>query len=585
MTLGYGAEAVRLLDEALSYAPADADANYMRALAGLSAGEEPALAIPRLETALASNDFRINSAYDTRLLYASLLVRTRRAGQAMRMLSGLPHSAEYLYVESRAALVLGNLALSRSDVLESLRRNPADPRPLLFWLQAADRPYALAADMRVLDAAFGALESLKTIDSSILVALAPYAPNIEAGRLLVREYRAMGGQNPRATVLALRYGLVGEEKAIAEMFAGVYAPTPADVGDLLGLLSSDESRNGFRQAFFGYSGIIVRDDNRDGFPESITRYQSGEPAAWALDADQDGRPETEMTFAAGEPQTAIVHAGSTIVSIRYAPWPHAGRVEYSDSAGSRNYALGPSVLAAPLVHFDSIMKESGAPYLIRRDDTALLVERSVARAAYAAETREAGSTVAAELYDGIPERSWWHDGFGRNGMAIYSGGLPSDERIDLDGDGHAEARRVWGRDADGTAHPLYIEVDFNGDGLHEYRETLVAPFIKAWDYDSDGSIDLAMQTMPDGRSLYSILPRNGSSSLTTILYRAGSIERVEENGVPLPMTPDSSGRVLWIGVKPFELASDAIRVGYGTKNGIAYRIIDIGGSLYAQVIR
>jgi len=38
IVLGYSAEAVRLLDEALSYAPADADANYMRALAGLSGG-------------------------------------------------------------------------------------------------------------------------------------------------------------------------------------------------------------------------------------------------------------------------------------------------------------------------------------------------------------------------------------------------------------------------------------------------------------------------------------------------------------------------------------------------------------------
>jgi len=585
ITLGYGAEAVRLLDEALSFAPADSDANYLRALAGVSAGEEPAEVIPRLEAALASNNFRISSVLDARLLYASLLVRTHRSAQAMRMLSGLPHSAEYLYVECRASLALGNSELSRSDVLESLRRYPADPRPLVFWLQAAVRPYALPIDMPVIKAAFGAMDALKDIDSSVLVALAPYAPDTEAGRLLIREFRATGGQCPRATVLALHYGLIGEAKAIGEMFSGSYAPASTDIVELFGLLSSDESRAGFRQAFAEFSGIVPRDDDRDGFPESVTHYRAGQPADWVLDADQDGRPELQMTIVAGEPQSAVVYAGTMTVTVRYGPWPHAARLEFSDATGRRSYALGPSVLALPLVRFDSIAGQSGAPYVIRRDDAPLPTERGAAALAYAVETREAGGTTAAELYNGIPERSWWHDAFGGSGMAVYSNGLPSDERLDLDGDGRAEARRVWGRSSDGAAQRLYVEMDFNGDGLYEYRETLAEPFIKAWDYDSDGAVDLTMQTMADGRSLYSIPSETGLPRLTTILYRSGSIERVEEDGVPLSLTPDSSGRVLWIGIKPFDLGTDAIRSGYGSRNGVAYRIVDIGGKLYAQVIR
>jgi len=585
MTLGYDAEAMRLLDEALSYAPADADANYLRALAGASAGEAPAQVIPHLEAALASNDFRTSSVLDARLLYASLLVRTHRSAQAMRMLSGLPHSAEYLYVECRAALALRNSEVSRSDVLESLRRYPADPRPLIFWLQASGRPYAVPADMAVIKVAFGALDALKDIDPSVLVALAPYAPDAETGRLLIREFRATGGQSPQATVLALRYGLIGEAKATGEMFGGSYARAPTDIIELLGLLSSVESRAGFRHAFAEFSGIVSRDDDRDGFPESVTHYTAGQPSDWVLDADQDGQPEFVMVFAAGEPRSAVVHAGSTTIAMRYGPWPHAVRLDFSDAAGRRSYALGPSVFAVPLVRFDSIMDQAGTPYLIRRDDAAPPTEHGVATLAYAVETRDTGGTTDAELYNGIPERSWWHDALGGSGMAIYSNGLPSDERLDLDGDGRAEARRVWGRTSDGAAQPLYMEMDFNSDGLYEYRETLIEPFIKAWDYDSDGAVDLTMQTMADGRSLYSILSETGSPRLTTIVYRSGSIERVDEDGSPLSLTPDSSGRLVWIGAKPFDLAMDAIRPGYGSKNGIAYRIIDIGGKLYAQVIR
>lgn len=584
MALGYGAEAVQLLDEALSWAPADADANYMRALAGSSAGQYPASVIPLLETALASNDFRVYSAYDARLLYASLLVRTHRFAEAMRMLSGLPRSAEYLYVEARAAFALGNTELSRADVLESLRRSPADPRPLLFWLQVVDRPYAQPADMRVVTASFAALESLKAVDASILVALAPYAPDIESSRLLVREFRATGGRSPQATVLALRYGLVDEARATAEMFSGGYVPRQNDIRELAGLLSSDDNRNRFKEACLGFSGMIWTDDDRDGFPESITRYEAGLPVGWVLDRDQDGRPEVDVAFASGEPRSAVAHVGSTTLTMSYAPWPHVNRVEFADSVGRRAYAMGPAVFASPIVRFAAMLENAGAPYLVRPDDAPLPTERGVAGQAYAVESHDAGGTSTAELYDGIPTQLWWRDAYGKSGNAVYNAGLPSDERIDIDGDGRTEARRVWGRAPDGTAQPLYIEVDFNGDGLYEYRETLVEPLLKAWDYDSDGAVDVTMRTMPDGRSLYSIMPGMGRGGVTTVLYRSGTLERVDENGVPLALVPDSGGRVLWIGTKPFDLGSGDVQEGYGSRDGVAYRIVAIGGRLYAQVI-
>lgn len=584
MALGYGAEAIQLLDEALSWAPADSDANYLRALAGSSAGQYSASVMSLLETALASNDFRVCSAYDARLLYASILVHTHRFAEAIRMLSGLPRSAEYLYVEARAAFALGNTELSRADVLESLRRSPSDPRPLLFWLQVADRPYAMPADMRIVTAAFAALENLKAVDASILIALAPYAPDIESSRLLVREFRATGGQSPQATVLALRYGLVDEARATAEMFSGGYVPRQNDIRELAGLLSSDDSRNRFKEACLGFSGMVWTDDDRDGFPESITRYEAGLPVGWVFDRDQDGRPELDVAFASGEPRSAVAHVGSTTLTISYTPWPHANSVEFFDSAGRRVYALGPAVLASPLVRFVPILEDSGAPYLVSPDEAELPTEHGVAGRAYAVETHDTGGTSAATLYDGIPTQSWWRDAFGKSGRTVYAGGLPSDERLDIDGDGRTEARRVWGRVADGTGQPLYIDVDFNGDGLYEYRETLVEPLLKAWDYDSDGAVDMTMRTMADGQSLYSIMPGMGSSGVTTVLYRSGVMERVEENGVPLALVPDSGGRLVWIGPKPFDLGAGAVQEGYGSRDGVAYRIVSIGGNLYAQVI-
>ena len=60
-SLGFRSEAVELVDEALAFVPSHSDANYLRALYGLSSGEPLAGAMSRLETALAGASFQLVS--------------------------------------------------------------------------------------------------------------------------------------------------------------------------------------------------------------------------------------------------------------------------------------------------------------------------------------------------------------------------------------------------------------------------------------------------------------------------------------------------------------------------------------------
>ncbi len=583
LALGYEAEALELLDEALTFVPSDPDANYLRALLGLARGESLAASAARLESALVGGTFFLYRPEDATLLYASILARTKRPSDALRLIQGLPVGSDVLYVETLARLALGDEAGAGKAVLSSLKRYPVDPRPLVAWLDARDRPVLKPGDKAVVEAGLAALEKLKVADWSVLPALAPYVDSVDTARLLVREFRAMGGTGTAATVLALQYGLIMEDRAIREMFSGSYAPTAASVLHLYSLLSSDSARTAFTAAFSSFSGKIILDSDRDGLAEAYTLYNDGQPSQWVLDANQDGVPEIQVAFAAGVPATLRTSQGSLNLNVHYDQWPYAGELEFSDAAGSRRYSLGPAVLSLPLVSLISIPAVSGGPYLVERSSYVLPTEKSAGMQAYVVRTDNAGS-VTTEVHEGEPSRSWWIDAYHRAGYSVYRKGVPVDERVDMDADGRFESRRVWVRAADGLPLLEYLESDLDGDGLYEFRETLSqnGTVLQSWDYDAHGSVDLTRAEEPDGSILYRFFGVSGR--ITEASYREGRLVGVIENGKPASLQPDSGNRVTWIGFKPFDFGNDIPMEGRGSRNGLVYTVFAIAGNLYAQLL-
>ncbi|MBU1079614.1 MAG: hypothetical protein KKB59_03920, partial [Spirochaetes bacterium] len=557
--------------------------NYRRALLGLSRGEPLASAGARLETALAGGDFNLYRADDAKLLYASVRARTRHPSDALRIVSSLPASAEALYVETVARLALGDDYGAGAAVIASLGRYPADPRPLLAWLGAKERPSRSMGSAAVVAAGFAAADALKELDRNVLVALAPYAGSLDESRLLLREFRAAGGRSAAATVLALRYGLLGEERAVREMLSGDYEPTTGSLRSLYALLSSDAARASLADAFSAFSGSILQDDDVDGIPEAIARYEEGSLASWALDADQDGLPETEAAFLDGAPRRLSVTMGSTTLTLGYAPWPRVETAEFADAKGYRRYSLGPSFVSDPALSLRPLFGSSAAaPRFPERGS--FPTEAGVASAAYGVERDEGGVFERAELSGGERAMSRWSDDFGARGRTVFASGVPADDRIDFDGDGRLEARRYWARGPEGLAVPSWIEADLDGDGRYEYREGLRPPYLKSWDYDGDGSVDMTLESAGDGGSVYRFPSRAGLGSGTTVRYAGGRLLSVAEDGSEIVPQPDSGGAVYWIGEKPFDFGAAAPKPGYGTRNGASYRVIELGGVLYACIL-
>jgi hypothetical protein len=583
LALGYEAVALELLDEALTFVPSNPDANYLRALLGLSRGESLAVAATRLESALVGGSFLLYRPDDARLLYASILVKTRQPAEALRLIQGLPVGSEVLYVETLARLALGDDDRASKAVLASLKRYPVDPRPLVAWLNARDRPVLDRRDTAVVDAGLAALEKLKEADTSILPALAPFVNSVDDARLLVREFRAMGGTGASATVLALRYGLIMEERAVRELFSAAFSPSSESVLQMYRLLSSDSARAAFTAAFLSYSGEIGLDSDRDGLAEASTLYANGQPVRWMLDENQDGVPEIQVAFMAGIPATLRMRQGRMNLAVRYDQWPFAGELEFSDDSGSRVYSAGPSTMALPLVTLTSIPGNPGGPYLVERSAMSLPSEKSAGMHAYAIHTVDAGS-VTMEVYEGEPSRSWWTDAYQRVGYSVYGFGIPVEEHVDGDADGRFESRRVWKRVPDGLSGLEYLESDLDGDGLYEYRETLSqnGTTLQAWDYDVNGAVDLTRVVEADGGIRYRYFGISGR--VTEALYRGGKLVEVVENGSIAPLLPDSGATVTWIGTKPFDFGRDLPREGRGSRNGVMYTVFRIAGVLYAQML-
>jgi len=273
------------------------------------------------------------------------------------------------------------------------------------------------------------------------------------------------------------------------------------------------------------------------------------------------------------------------LSVRYGRWPFASSAGFNDEQGSRVYAVGPSVLPLPLVTMPPFFaSRSDSPYAVERSGMALPPEESIVSIANSVRRDSGSLSEAAELSGGMRTRAWWSDAFGWHGYATYVDGVPGNDVLDLDGDGRFEARRIWKRGADGLTVASYIEADADGDGLYEYRESLSQPILKSWDYDGNGNVDLSIEELIDGSMVYRFRGTGDREYRVEATYRNGQVESVTEKGVPFPLVADSGGIVVWIGRKPFDFGATVPSSGFGSRLGLRYSVVTIGGLLYAQIL-
>lgn len=604
LSMGYVDAAAAQASGALAVYPGSSDACYLAALILEAAGAPAAYEIDYLERAVAGGNFRRYKQEDARLRLAALYARTGNPAQALGLLASLPTGPEVLYLKTSAAIKAADLGSAGTALTEAAARYPRDARAALAYLAAArlrGQP-----DRTLLDLLFRNLPALKESDPSILVYLAPYAATAEASRLMLREYRAQGGASALATLLALRYGLIDELKAAPEPFSGAYEPDQHILAELASSLSSPEGGEALRKAMAAYSGRLGADADGDGVPESLAVYKAGQLVSWEHDPDQDGRVELSLSFEESAPAHALARMAGALMAVRFGPWPHAASVSVSRLAAPdaglaplsppphgfldppaesvRLYTIPYGAFPMPLVRLEPLPGAGSGPYLVSVAAEGQPAELALAQAASSVDTRFGGRIEHAELFGAVPERSYWMDQTGAGGQLLYSLGKPRLEYMDLDGDGRQESRRQWVMDGEGLPVPERLDMDMDGDGVYEYRSRLMEPLLDTWDLDADGLPDLGYERLPDGSERRSFSAGRDGRLDTRLTLMGGRPVAAERDGAALALVPDSGGRVLWLGKKPFDFGPDLPEPGMHYRGSTRYVVLALGSLLLAEAV-
>jgi hypothetical protein len=553
---GRWTQAREALERAADFSGVSSDISYLLALVRARGGENRGAILEAIGRACEANRWSSYSEAQARLLEADQLIALRRYSAALTALERAGESADAATLrlaalrgraetgEDTPAWTAAGTAGFLRQMLDTMNRYPRDSRPLrlLFEYERGRNPGEM--DQALVDLALRRLPHLIETDTELGWMAAPFIRDrAEAGRL-VAAYRAGGiartgtanfWPNPASIAPALELGLISEEAAAGELFSAPVTPNGTGTIDRAWILAvSDlihgaEGRKLFAEQLLSFTGIIIADDDRDGYPESRAQYRDGMLQEYSFDADQDGLADFSLFFGAGDvrwaeqtappeaaagtsalPAIPVKSGGLPKALILWERYPAVQRVMLDNTI----YLPAPDSFQFAPVRFVELAGGGGYPglhYPRWNVDAPRINRRSLAAASVTIQRPSVEFRGAQEqiyLKDGIPFRAEEI----LNGIAvsetIFEKGWPVIQYLDLDLDSRMETVRRFRRPPSGGADPLQyrwyiesIERDFNGDGKFEYGEV----------YRADGSVVYSWDMDGDGIREYSEIKRNGEN--------------------------------------------------------------------------
>ena len=612
--------AARIAAVAVELDDRNSDALYFAALAVLKTRNDADAALSLCEAAIASAGFSLYARQDAIDLSASLLARLRRYEDCLRLLQEAPDSGasaldpEPFRLRALSFLGLGRQAEAVRELLSAADRFPSDPRfPRLYFERlATGNP---SPESRALAELFvRRLPSLAVRDPELPVLAAPCILDGRQREDAIRAYRAQGGYSARATLEALRYGIIGDEAALSEFFSASYPLGLFGLESLVDLLGTATGRQKLSSLLGAYTGSVLVDLDGDGYAEETASYGAGKLLSWTDDADQDGRAELTMSFAEGLPVDLVADLGDCRVEARYGSYPYVAALAFRPVVARADLASlvqpeaaadlddghgpeGPSVETYSFAPEAFILRPLSLQPFPAASDPALFLPVNLpmpsptrvaaAGAALRLERTMPGSDEKVDLDRGIPLRRTRYSSGKPYAILDYARGRPGLEKVDADGDGRFETQRGYLPGADDSdAAIAWARIDADGDGIYEYREEMTFPFRKEWDLDSNGSVDAAEYRDAKGGRILEFSSRLDGTLDETVTYDpTGHIVAVSRNGRPLALIRDANPAVYWLGRKDFDLGGNApAREGVYTYMKHRYRIVYSGLEAFAELL-
>jgi tetratricopeptide (TPR) repeat protein len=236
--------------------------------------------------------------------YAEIALRSGRPADALDVLQlrlgEAPYDEPRFYrLRSRALADLGRTGEAVELTEEGLDRFPGNV-PLFaqrFNREPAPDPLLVRRLRR--------LEEAAPDYRRLLLSYADRLDNPAERRAEIERYFDLGGEDPLASVLMLevtedpeaeleRFQTLGglEDKYLIERS---YAALP-----------EGDAKTRLRELLRDYTGVMDRDENRDGFIDARYELQGGDLRRWVQDRNSDGVPELDVTFRNRVPRAATI---------------------------------------------------------------------------------------------------------------------------------------------------------------------------------------------------------------------------------------------------------------------------------------
>ncbi|MDR0301990.1 MAG: hypothetical protein LBI04_06735 [Treponema sp.] len=545
---GRWSEALAAVERAADFANVSSDISYQLALVRSHEGKSRTSVIEALDIALEINRWVTYNENHALLLKARQLVAMRKFLNALAALEQTGESADAMMLRLLALRGMASspggadgydpvFALSRfrSQVLVAMDRYSRDPRPLrIFFEYAHNRkpePSELSeGDHNLLELALKRLPFVLEGDPELAWMAAPFMSDLEQAKRYVSAYRAGGipsvqnrdfRPNPSSIAAALNLGLLGDTEAVEELFSGTrginYVLPPGiafnedpvlDAGvmnEVFTLLRGEEGRDLFTQKLLSFSGTIISDDDRDGYIDSRTLYQSGVVREFAFDRDQENVFDLRVLFSAdGVPVIAqIPVTGNQPARVQWERYPSVKQITL---AGESFFFRPADFQYAPvnLIILGGSKNFAGAAFPV------LLPQ-------YLELPRKALISFCASIqrpsieFDGATEEIFFEKGLIRravetsNGMQVsvteFDRGAPVVQYLDMDMDGRMETMRRFHRpefswvDLDETLNYRRLiassESDWTGEGIFKTGEVYLqdGSVVYSWDMDGSGEMN------------------------------------------------------------------------------------------------
>ncbi len=558
------------------YAPNMADFPYLKAICANLLDEPTKYCLDYLNIAFEKGMIwhRYN-AEDASLLRATLNLNMKRYNEALKIVNSLSFEmSDAALIKAKALYGLERRKEAEDVISIALDRHSFDPRfPKLFLVQEKGRKqtaYSKSIANRILENLY-----VWKDNEPILLPLSVYFEDDDkVNRRNLKIYREMHTHFLPSytteqlffvgeTILSnINYGVLSDEASIRELFALKVVLRDFSTGkkivqnaiykehllQLAKIVANQEARDTIKNILLNYSGVVLDDENKDGIAETTLYYKAGRPDVALFDREQNGYPNFVVECNFGVPKKVLI--GDEMHTLTYDEYPFVSSFQMQDDF----FQIRPRVLRwqpftlerLRLMLFSDSEKHKSFFVLTLNSSIKEINEASLKHVAAYKEVKKEDEKIRT-FYD-RGEIISLETRIDNEVVSLvnYKNGVPSIEKNDIDRDGYFEKLQEFDR----YGNLKKISVDFNKDGIFEYKESYLANGAVRKEWADAGLSNAHLIT----NVVYTLLPSSDevvewvhplSGKIMKLKYSDGKPSTVEASGLEFPILNETNSTIYW----------------------------------------